>query len=101
VWEGLDGCPIEHSDSLPNGTEASQQDIRTIPVGFQAESAVQFVQPKDCFGGPTSHDVEDGQGNHRDQGENTAHAFHGLDAQVLDIQALPLIKAETMFNLSA
>lgn len=101
MWERLDGCPRERSDSLPNGTQATQQDIRTIPVGLQAEFAAQFAQPKDGFGRPTFHDVEDEQGSHQDQGENTAHAFHGLDAQVFDIQALLLIKAVTMFNTSA
>jgi hypothetical protein len=101
MWERLDSRPRESSDRLPNGRLATEQDVRAIPVGSQAELAAQFTQPEDRFGRPAFHDVEDELGSHQDQSENTAHAFNGLDAQIFDIQALLLIKAIALFNPSA
>ena len=57
--ERLDSGPGESSDCLPDGAEATEQDIRAISIGFQSEFAAQFAQPEDGFGRPAFHDVED------------------------------------------
>jgi hypothetical protein len=93
VWERLDGCPGESSDRLPNGAQATEQDVRAIPVGLQAEFAAQFAQPEDRFGRPAFHQMEDELSSYQDESEDAAHAFQRLDTQVFDIQTLFLVKA--------
>ena len=101
MWKRLDSCPGESSDRLPDGAEATEQDIRAISIGFQSEFAAQFAQPEDGFWRPAFHDVEDELGGYQNQSENAEHTFHCMDPQVFDIQALLLIKAVTVFDASA
>lgn len=65
--EGLDSRPRESSNSLPNSSKTTEQDVKNELGGSQ------------------------------DQGEDTAHSFHYMDPQIFDIQALLLIEAIAMF----
>jgi hypothetical protein len=57
--ERLNGSPREGSDSLPDSTQAAQQDVRAIAIGLEAEFAAQLAQPEDSLGRPTFHEEEE------------------------------------------
>ena len=77
---------------MPNGADATEQNVRNISIGFEAELAAEFSQPKHGFGWPMLPQREDELSRHQDQSKDTAHALHSADPQVFNIQALLLPK---------
>ena len=84
--EGLNGEPREGRHRLPNGTHSTEQDVRAISVGFQAELAAKLSQPKHGLGWPALGQEKDELSGHQDESKDTAHALHGADTQVFHIQ---------------
>jgi hypothetical protein len=69
MWKRL-GC-----HALPNGAQAMQQDVRAIPIGFEAELATEFAQPEHGFGWSMLSQRKDELSCHQYQSEDTPQAF--------------------------
>ncbi len=79
--EGLNGEPREGRHRLPNGTQSTEQDVRAISVGFQAELAAKLSQPKHGLGWPALGQEKDELSGHQDESKDTAHALHAAAAR--------------------
>jgi len=91
----------EGHQSLDQGAETAQDQIRTIEVIGQAEFTAQFAYPQDGPWWPSVDEVEDKLGGGQDQDEQALHGIEGLDAHIFDIEALLLVKAITVLNARA
>jgi len=42
MWKRLDCQPRQGRHTLPNGAQATEQNVRAISIGFEAELAAEF-----------------------------------------------------------
>lgn len=60
--------------------------------------AAQATHPNDSLGWPSIDEIEDKLSSRQDQEKEPLHPFKFVDTNILDIQALLMVKAVTMFD---
>lgn len=86
---------------MPNGAQATKQDVRAIPIRLETELTAEFAQPEHRLGRPVFHQGKNELSCDQNQSKDAAHALHRMDPEIFDIQSLFLIEAVAMFDATA
>ena len=89
----------EGSNGEQDSANTCQQEVGAIGVSCEAELTTETAQPEDGWRPPGLVNAVDEEGRQQDEDKDAAHAFQGVDPQILDIQPLLLIKAVGMLDL--
>jgi hypothetical protein len=89
----------EGSNDEQDSANTCQQEVGAIGVSCETELTPETAQPEDGWWCPGLVNVVDEEGRQPDEDKDAAHTFEGVDAQILDIQPLLLIKAVGTLDL--
>ena len=89
----------EGSNGDQDSADTCQEEVGAIGVSCATEFTPETAQPEDGWRRPSLVNVVDEEGRQQDKDKDAAHAFEGVDAQILDIQPLLLIKAVGTLDL--
>ena len=77
--------PRQGGDGLEDRTQAAQQNIGSVVIGWQSQFADEFSQPKYGLRRPMLVEVENELSCQQHEGEDATHPLEGVDADIFDI----------------